>query len=342
MLLIRYLAMQAAKATAAVLGAILLLLFLFALIQGPGGDPTGKATIWTTLLSTLSMTLSMSLDVLPIAALLGVVIGIGALAGHAELIAMRAGGFGALSIGSSVMLGVIAVVGLGFFCGDVLAPRLGANLPSSQQQPVSLRDGSTVLTIGTVLSSTNLLKLRFLELDERWDVPRIAMAKAAHFQHGQCILDGLDETIFHADGSTSTRHSDTTVWKTTIAPDVLAYFAVTPEQLSTISLWRYLRYLAANHQDTYAFRLALWERLTIPLHACALALLAVAFVFGPLRSVHRAQRILAGCLLGVAFHFAVKMLFGFGQVMRLPVMGFALVPTLFLLGGSLFVLRRLR
>ena len=50
----------------------------------------------------------------------------------------------------------------------------------------------------------------------------------------------------------------------------------------------------------------------------------------------------AGCLLGVAFHFAVKMLFGFGQVMRLPIMTFALAPTILLLGGSLVVLRRLR
>ena len=214
-------------------------------------------------------------------------------------------------------------------------------MPASQQ-PVSLRDGHTFLTIGAVLSSTSLLKLRFLDLDERWDVERIASARAAHFQGGLWTLDGLDETFFHADGSTSIRHTATAPWKTTIAPEVLAYFAVTPEQLSTINLWRYLRYLAANHQDTYTFRLALWERLTTPLHACALALLAVAFIFGPLRSVHRAQRILAGCLLGVAFHFAVKMLFGFGQVMRLPIMTFALAPTILLLGGSLVVLRRLR
>ena len=340
MLLTRYLAAHAARATAAVLGAMLLLLFLFALVQGPT-DNVEQATIWTAVLGAASTTLSMSLDMLPIATLLGVIIGIGALAGHAELIAMRAGGFSALTIGSSVMLGVIAVVGLGFFCGDVLAPRLGARMPASQQ-PVSLRDGHTFLTIGTVLSSTSLLKLRFLDLDERWDVERIASARAAHFQGGLWTLDGLDETFFHADGSTSIRHTATAPWKTTIAPEVLAYFAVTPEQLSTINLWRYLRYLAANHQDTYTFRLALWERLTTPLHACALALLAVAFIFGPLRSVHRAQRILAGCLLGVAFHFAVKMLFGFGQVMRLPIMTFALAPTILLLGGSLVVLRRLR
>lgn len=341
MLLTRYLAFQAARATAAVLGAILLLLFLFALIQGPA-DNADKVTFWTTLLGATALSLSVSLDVLPIAALLGVIIGIGALASNAELVAMRAGGFGALAIGTRVMLGVILVVALGFVCGDMMAPRLSANLPNSKQQPVSLRDGSSFLTIGAVLSNTSLLRLRFLDLDERWDVARIASAPSARFQQGHWTLESLDETFFHPDGSTSTRHTALVPWKTTISPEVLAFFAVNPEQLSTINLWHYLRYLAANHQDTYAFRFALWERLIIPLHACALSLLAVAFVFGPLRSVHRAQRILAGCLLGIAFYFVVKMLFGFGQVMRLPILGFALVPTLLLLGGSLLVLRRLR
>lgn len=341
MLLSRYLAFQAARATAAVFGAIILLLFLFALIQGPADDAT-RATFWTTLLGAIAMSLTASLDILPIAALLGVVIGIGALAGNAELVAMRAGGFGALAIGTRVMWGVILVVVLGFAGGDMIAPQLSAYLPNGKQQSVSLRDGRSFLTIEAVLSSTSLLHLRFLDLDERWDVVRIASSPSARYQDGQWTLERLDETFFHPDGSTSTRHTTMVPWKTTISPQVLGFFAVNPEQLSTINLWRYLRYLAANHQDTYAFRFALWERLLIPLHACALSLLATAFVFGPLRAVHRAQRILAGCLLGVAFYFAVKMLFGFVQVMRLPILGFALMPTLLVLGGSLLVLRRLR
>jgi lipopolysaccharide export system permease protein len=71
-------------------------------------------------------------------------------------------------------------------------------------------------------------------------------------------------------------------------------------------------------------------------------LLALPFVFGPLRSVSIGYRILTGTLLGIAFHLINQTIGFMGLVYHLPPLLSAFLPALLLLATVVVLLRRVR
>lgn len=74
-------------------------------------------------------------------------------------------------------------------------------------------------------------------------------------------------------------------WRTSLAPDKLAVVTVKPEELSLTGLSDYVHYLKASEQDSSRYELALWRKVTQPISIAVMMLMALSFIFGPLRSV---------------------------------------------------------
>ncbi len=74
-------------------------------------------------------------------------------------------------------------------------------------------------------------------------------------------------------------------WRSTLTPDKLGVVSIKPELLSLKGLTDYIDYLDSNQQDSSKFELAFWRKATQPLTIIAMLLVALSFIFGPLRSV---------------------------------------------------------
>ena len=71
-----------------------------------------------------------------------------------------------------------------------------------------------------------------------------------------------------------------------LAPDKLAVVTVKPEELSLGGLFDYVvHYLKDSEQDSSRYELALWRKVTQPFSIAVMMLMALSFIFGPLRSV---------------------------------------------------------
>ena len=103
---------------------------------------------------------------------------------------------------------------------------------------------------------------------------------------------------------------------------------VEPENLSAASLYRYVDYLQENNLDARRYELAFWVKLVTPFSALVMLLVALPFVFGPLRTTGAGQRILVGVLVGMGFFLLnqglnqMGLVYGFNPVLS------AILPSL--------------
>src|SRR5690606_20829224 len=113
---------------------------------------------------------------------------------------------------------------------------------------------------------------------------QITYARKANFMGASWRLVDVSFTYF---GGENVR-TDTmlqTRWQSSLTPDKLGVVTIKPEALSIRGLQDYVNYLHANSQDTNRYELALWRKILQPLSIAVMLLMALSFIFGPLRSV---------------------------------------------------------
>ena len=103
-----------------------------------------------------------------------------------------------------------------------------------------------------------------------------------------------------------------------MAPDKLAVVTVKPEELSLEGLYEYVSYLKASEQDPSRYELAFWRKVTQPLSIGVMMLMALSFIFGPLRSVTMSARILSGVIAGFTFYISSEFFGPLSLVYNIP------------------------
>ena len=139
---------------------------------------------------------------------------------------------------------------------------------------------------------------------------------------------------------TISKQQDELAWPTALSPDLLSVVTVEPRTLSVFGLFQYIDYLETNGLSTEVYQQALWSKLTMPFITAIMMLLAIPFVFGPLRTVGVGSRILVGALIGIGFHLLNQMSSYMGLVFHINPMFSATVPAILALIISIVLLRR--
>lgn len=98
------------------------------------------------------------------------------------------------------------------------------------------------------------------------------------------------------------------LWQTAIEPNKLSVVTVKPEELSLSGLYDYVHFLKASEQDSSRYELALWRKVTQSFSIAVMMLMALSFIFGPLRSVTMGARILSGVVAGFTFYISSEFL----------------------------------
>ncbi|GJG93409.1 LPS export ABC transporter permease LptG [Cupriavidus pauculus] len=116
-----------------------------------------------------------------------------------------------------------------------------------------------------------------------------------------------------------------------LTPQILSVLLVTPERMSTLDLFRYIRHLRDNKQDTQRYEIAFWKKVVYPLTLFVMVALALPFAYLHARAGAVGVKVFGGIMLGLSFHLANTLFSHVGLLHTWPPIVSALVPgTLYL------------
>jgi lipopolysaccharide export system permease protein len=276
----------------------------------------------------------------PMSALIGGLIGIGMLASNSELVVMQAAGMSRLDIIKSVMKTAILLIIVSMAIGEWLAPSGEAKAREIRAQAISggslisakngvwAKDGDYFVNIGEVLDKGQLKKIQIYGFNEQLKIDSWLAAKSAIYQDKVWLLNDVEEFIL-VDDKIITKNHNQKIWESSLTPKKLGVVTVTPESLSLRGLIDYLDYLKANEQDSSRYELAFWRKIMQPFTVAVMLLVALSFIFGPLRSVSMGARIMMGVFTGILFFISNEVLGSLSLVYQLPPVLGAMMPSLF-------------
>jgi len=287
----------------------------------------------------------------PMAALLGALIGLGTMANNSELVVIQAAGVSKLRVIFSVMKTAIPLMILVMALGEWGAPwaeREARNLRTQEISGGSLikstnglwaKDGERFVHVSKVIETGLLNDITIYQFDNEKNLEHITKATVAKFKKDSWILEQVNQTKFNA-VSTSVTNIDTLPWISSLTPDKLGVVTVKPESLSIQGLNDYIDYLEMNKQETSHYDLALWRKVMQPLTVAVMMLLALSFVFGPLRSVSMGARLVMGVITGFAFHLSNAAFGPISLVYQVPAFVGALLPSLLFFTIAIYFLKK--
>ena len=287
----------------------------------------------------------------PMSALIGGLIGIGMLASNSELIVMQASGLSRLNIIKSVMKTAILLILVSMAIGEFLAPSGEARAREIRAQAISggslisanngiwAKDGDYFVNIGEVLDQGKLKKVQIYRFNDKLKLDSWLSAETASYQGNAWLLEEVVDTRLR-NKEISTEKYAQQVWQSSLTPEKLGVVTVTPESLSIRGLLDYLDYLEANEQDPSRYQLAFWRKLMQPFTVAVMLLVALSFIFGPLRSVSMGARIMMGIFTGIVFFVCNEVLGSLSLVYQLPPILGAMMPSLLFISIAWFLINK--
>ncbi|WP_372964052.1 LPS export ABC transporter permease LptG [Marinobacter sp.] len=270
-------------------------------------------------------------DYLPLGAFMGCLVGLGTMASSSELTVIRAAGVSLKRIVWSAMKPALVVVLLGVVIGEYVAPTteriaqsdkavaLGAGKNVASAHGVWHREGNTFMHLNAVQPNGVLVGVSLFEFDGDRQLIKSSFSKRAVFHGDYWVLEKVVAT--RMEGERTVRDKLPSLrWDTGLSPEVLSVLIVKPENLSMTGLFTYARYLGEQGLTAAQYWLAFWKKALMPLGTAVMVLVAISFVFGPLRSVTMGFRVFTGLLVGLLFKYMqdllgpMSMVYGFNPL----------------------------
>lgn len=288
----------------------------------------------------------------PMATLLGALIALGMLASSSELTVMQAAGFSKLDVGLSVLKTAIPLMVMVMALGEWGSPQtikmarelrafsISGGTIVSVRSGVWAKDANNYIYIGRI-NDESLKAITVWQFNKENDLKTIVYAKSADYI-GDNIWQMKNVQLTHMKDNIqlSKEDLDTYNWRSTIEPDKLDVVTVKPEELSLSGIYDYVNYLKASEQDAARYELAFWRKMTQPLSIAVMMLMALSFVFGPLRTVTMGARIISGIIAGFTFYISSEFFGPLSLVYQIPPVVGAVAPSLLFLGLAIILLRR--
>ncbi len=345
-----YIGRSVFMAILAVLGIIIGLASLFAFIDEMG-DISESYTLWNAGEFVLLTAPRRLYDMLPMAGLIGCLIGLGSLASNSELTIMRAAGVSIGRIVWAVMKPMLVLMLAGVLIGEYVAPvtenkaqadrslAQGSGEAQTSKRGLWHRQGEEFVHINTVQPNGLMLGVTRYRFDAERRIQSSSFARRAQYQQDHWLLTDVSTTLFRGD-HTELVQTPEERWDVALTPQLLNTVVMAPESLSITGLWDYIHYLSEQGLNNDRYWLAFWTKVLQPLVTAALVLMAISFIFGPLRSVTLGQRVFTGVLVGFVFRIAQDLLGPSSQVFGFPPLLAVLLPASICALAGVWLLRR--
>ncbi len=294
-------------------------------------------------------------DIFPFAALIGTLLGLGALAGGNELVAMRAAGFDRRRIVARVMLVLLLCLTVLMLMAEWMIPDLESEARAQRQQARTgdlglghqgvlwLRDGSLMMRLGQSAwlgpDRIQFGEVLVYRIEPDMSVSEILSAERAHHGQGYWTFSGV---VRMAPGDdTALVESSEHRLASGISHDLIAATVSRPRLLSLRDIGRMQSFLRANDLDVEPYRLAFWARVYYPVNVLVMVLIGLPFVFRNARSSARGLNLFAGVSLGLLFFVLQRITQNLALLLPLPLWFSALLPALLTAMLGSLLLRRL-
>jgi len=293
-------------------------------------------------------------DLLPMTALMGSLIGLSVLASSNELVIMQAAGVKTGRIVWAVMRPAILVMVIGLILGEFVTPALDlraeVNKTVANSDEVVLsdfgnwqRDGNDFLHFNAIEPEGVLYGVSIYSFNEDQELNANIIAQSARYQDGSWVLENVRRTLFtktETGVQSELQILENLNWDVDLPPELLQLMIVDSDSLAISDLYRYARRFISQGQDASAYLMDFWEKITQPLATAMLVLVAISFIFGPLREATMGSRVFSGVSFGLLFIILQQLFSTLGLVYQLN--PFLAVLTPILLTGCLgaYLLRK--
>lgn len=258
---------------------------------------------------------------LPVAILVGVLIGLGGLASTSELTVMRAAGVSIPRLILHASKPVAVLMLLALLVSEFFLLNWAQTADTYRWEKRTGREAATVSTardlwlkedlsfyrINVARDDGRLLGITQYELNDDWQLKRRVTAAEATYQEGEWQLKDAREVVLGADQVQEETFSRRAV-SLPLEPEFVALQAYSTSDLPPSKLWTYGHYLESRGQASGFYWLAFWQKVLMPVTVFAVVILGASFTFGPLRSVPAGTRVFHGIIIGLSVKFAQDLL----------------------------------
>jgi lipopolysaccharide export system permease protein len=289
---------------------------------------------------------------MPFSCLIGCLAGLGSLASSSELVVVRAAGISTQRIVWMTLRPALVFMLLAVLVGEFISPyteQLAINRkaialsgsPKQSQQISWNHENNEFMHFNAVLPTGIIHGVSRYTFDDQRRLVSASFAREATYENDHWVEE--DVSITHiADDSTSIEKIPTRRWDTELTPHLLNILVLDPKNLSIRNLYYYIHYLRDQNIANSDYSLSFWQKVLAPLAIASLVLIAISFIFGPLRSVTMGQRIFSGVLFGVAFEIAQRLFGPSSLVFGFPPLLAVLMPIVLCVAVGVYLLRRSR
>ncbi|MCE0722431.1 MULTISPECIES: LPS export ABC transporter permease LptG [Legionella] len=289
----------------------------------------------------------------PMASLLGCLIGLGILANHSELVIMRASGMSIGQITWAVLKASILLIVLITALGETLVPYLSHYANDYKTAAVSggqalrtskgswLRYGNDFISVGLILPNNVLYEVYQFRFDVHHHLKMSRFIREARYTPTGWVAYDIQQTDFDVD-KTKTQTFASLPWDVSVKPKILAISSIEPDEMTLHELNRYIREQKHNHQNVHTYQFAFLQRIIQPFTTMVMMILAIPFIFGPLRSTTMGSKLLVGAAVGFSFHILSRFFGPLSTVFQLPPELAALGPTFIFALLGLYLMRKVR
>ena len=338
-----------------VLGVIVSLDLIFSLIDELG-ESGANYTVGNALLFVAMTTPTAIYELFPFAALGGTIFGLGILASNNELVVMQSAGVHKWRIVAAVLKPALLVMLLSVIIGEYIAPPLEQVANSNKAIQMSgtssinsergtwRKIGNDFIHINAIAPGGAMLYgVSRYTVDEDRQLVSASFAESAEYisdaEESFWLMQNVELSLF--DGTRiSTSECLQEEWVADLSPELLGVLLVEPDRQSISGLYRFARFFQSEGLDSSVYFLAFWKKILQPLSTLVLVVLAVSFVFGPLREATMGYRVFIAMAAGIAFTTVQRMMEPISLIYGLSPLMAVLTPIVICAGFGFVLMRR--
>ena len=344
-----------------ILGAVLLVTVVLLVLSGlvmfisqQGAIGVGHYTLVDALWFTMLNLPQQTYDLLPIAALIGSLIGLGTLASGSEITVIRATGVSVARLAGAALIAAGLLMGFEALLGEFVAPQLqqvaNEQRVFSQYDTISfgggtgawVRDGDLILNVARQSGSRQFGGMQVFELSPQHRLLAVGRAAQATADgNRKWVLGDYAASRFEGDRVIA-RPPGNKILTSNVTAGFLGFVVQDPQQMTLRSLWDLIAYLHANSTDAGQYVFAFWSRIARTVAIAFAVLLAVPFVLGSMRAAGAGTRTLLGLSIGIRFFLLQRLIESGTIVFHLDPVILAGLPTVLLATVTMLLLVRAR
>ena len=292
-------------------------------------------------------------EILPIAALIGAVLGLGTLASNSELVIMRSIGISLWRIVGWVIRSALILVILSFALSEWV-------IPYTNEQAKSVKDHRSVSALGEVKgywtregqrfiyidyanAQGQLKHVQVVDFDEGYHLKGVLNAAQGQFvKDGDWNLERVSQVDILPQGNATLVNAAQLPLSLALQPKYVHMVTIDPEDLSPSQLISFMSYMEEYSQVPKTYKLAFWQKVASPFALIALVVIACSFIFGPLRQQSMGFRLVIALFIGLSFFYLQDFL-GYASLVYSPSPAwFVFVPIILMMLVGGYLLRRAR